>query len=351
MSRQARRCSWTRCECTDMLCPTAASRSRVHDAPMQQYPCRIGSEQRRWPVARSATHRKRVVGVVVLVVLAVVVAIATSVVAAAGAPERITSLWVSATVTDDGSAQIQEVIDYDFGGHSRHGIFRDVPGLRTSAPIEVSSPDAPDSSTVTGSFPPQIKIGDPDRTVSGQHRYVLRYTLDGVAPGGRLAWDAVGTGWPVDVDDVEVHVVAATSLSGQRCVAGGTGSTASCAIDEPEPGHLVAHVDHLSSGKGVTVFATAGEPVATAPVLPDPPSPVAVERTGTSPLVPGLLAGALALLIGLLTMRVLRRAGRERVPATGIPALGAPGEEARIDLEELGGYAAPTSTLPAGLSA
>jgi hypothetical protein len=293
-----------------------------------------------------------VVGVAVLAVLAVVVGIATSVVAAAAAPERITALWVSATVADDGSAQVEEVVDYDFGGHQRHGILRDVPGLRTSAPIEVSSPDAPDSFTVSGSFPPQIKVGDPDETVSGQHRYVLRFTVDGVAPNGRLAWDAVGTGWPVDIQDVEVHVLAPTSLSGQRCVTGATGSNTACAIDEREPGHLVAHVDEVPSGSGVTVFATAGAPLATAPTPPDPPSAVAAAaRTGTSPVVPGLVAAVLALLAGLLTVRVLRRAGRERVPATGIPALGAPGEEARIDLEELGGYAAPTSTLPADLSA
>ncbi|NYJ06649.1 DUF2207 domain-containing protein [Petropleomorpha daqingensis] len=303
-------------------------------------------------MARSGTRRKRVVGVVVLAVIAVVVGIATTVVAAVAAPERITALWVSATVADDGSAQVEEVIDYDFGGHQRHGIFRDVPGLRTSAPIEVSSPDAPDSFTLTGSFPPQIKIGDPDETVSGQHRYVLRYTVDGVAPGGAFAWDAVGTGWQVDIEDVEVHVVAPTSLSGQRCVAGTTGSTDRCAIDQPEPGHLVAHVDRVPSGEGVTVYATAGEPLATAPAQPSPPSQAAAAPpTGTSPAVPGLLAGVLALLVGLLTVRVLRQAGRERVPATGIPSLGAPGEEARIDFEELGGYATPTPTLPAGLSA
>jgi hypothetical protein len=291
-----------------------------------------------------------VVGVVVLAALAVVVGIATTVVAAVAAPERITFLWVSATVADDGSAQIEEVVDYDFGGAQRHGIFRDVPGLRTSAPIEVTSPNAPDSFTLTGSFPPEIKIGDPDETVSGQHRYVLRYTVDGVAPNGRFAWDAVGTGWPVDIENVEVHVVAATTLTGSRCVAGTTGSNDACSLVEVEPGHLAARVDRVPSGHGVTVYATAGEPLATAPTQPEPGPPVAATRTGTSPVVPGLLAGVLALLAGLLTSRVLRQAGRERVPATGLPALGATGEQERIDVEQLAGYATPTSTLPTGLT-
>jgi hypothetical protein len=61
-----------------------------------------------------------------------------------------------------------------------HGIFRDLPGLRTSALIEVSSPDAPDAFAVSTAGTPRIRIGDPDRTVSGLQRYVLTYTVDGV---------------------------------------------------------------------------------------------------------------------------------------------------------------------------
>jgi hypothetical protein len=90
---------------------TAAPRIRVHDAPMQQDPGRLGVKEAL--VARSGTYRKRVLGIVVLAVVAVVIGIATSVVAAVAAPDRISLLWVSATVADDGSAQIEEVVDYD----------------------------------------------------------------------------------------------------------------------------------------------------------------------------------------------------------------------------------------------
>ena len=53
-------------------------------------------------------------------------------------------------------------------------------GLRTSALIEVSSPDAPDAFAVSTAGTPRIRIGDPDRTVSGLQHYVLTYTVDGV---------------------------------------------------------------------------------------------------------------------------------------------------------------------------
>lgn len=61
--------------------------------------------------------------------------------------------------------------------------------------IEVSSPDAPGVVDVSTVGTPRIRIGDPQRTVRGLHRYILTYTLDGVVRGGRLAWNVVGTSW------------------------------------------------------------------------------------------------------------------------------------------------------------
>ena len=64
-----------------------------------------------------------------------------------------------------------------------------------------------------GGLHPQIRVGDPLEEVTGLHRYVIRYTLDGVASDGDLAWDAVGTGWDVPIDDVEVHVLLSAGLA------------------------------------------------------------------------------------------------------------------------------------------
>ena len=83
-----------------------------------------------------------------------------------------------------------------------------------------------------------------------------------MAPGGRLAWDAVGTGWEVPIDDVEVHVTAPTALEAGRCVTGTSGSTNPCTVRQSEPGHLAARVDALDAREGVTVYATAGSTLA-----------------------------------------------------------------------------------------
>ena len=101
------------------------------------------------PRRSTRARRRRRIDLGLLLLIGVVVAILTFVVAWQSSDERVSRLWVGATIGNDGSAQIVEVVDYDFGANSRHGIFRDVPGLRTSAPLQVHSPDAPDDVAVT----------------------------------------------------------------------------------------------------------------------------------------------------------------------------------------------------------
>lgn len=301
--------------------------------------------------ARStAARRRRRIDAWLIVATAVVVALVALVVAAASGGERVARLWVSATIADDGSARVVEVIDYDFGIDEKHGIYRDVPGLRTDEAVEVSSPDAPDDVTVTGDDPVQLRIGDPDDTISGRHRYELSYTLDGVTRDGQFAWDAVGTGWEVPIDDVEVHVTGAVELDRGTCSAGERGATGGCALRRVAPGHLVARAESLDPGEGVTVSATEGGPLATAPEAPTAPS-ATPDEPGLDPWIPAVLAGLLALVSGLVVSRLLRRAGREHVPSSGLPTVVGPaGGESRIDLEELGGFAVPSPALPRDLS-
>jgi hypothetical protein len=123
----------------------------------------------------------------------------------------------------------------------------------------------------------RLRIGDPDRTVTGRHRYSIGYRLAGVAPGGRLAWDAVGTSWTVPIGRAELHVAAPWRLEEVVCVRGVAGSTAPCQATQPEPGHLVATAEDLDPGHGVTLYATAGP--AWPPPRPCPPRPPASPGT------------------------------------------------------------------------
>jgi len=286
------------------------------------------------------TRARRRIDLVLLAVVALVVGAAAAVGAAAGDGERVTGLWAGAEVGRDGRARIVEVIDYDLGVQRRHGIFRDVPGLPPEAEVKVSSATAPDDVQLGGTASQtRIRIGDPSRTVTGRHRYTIEYRLDGVAPGGRLAWDAVGTGWPVGIDHVEVHAVAPFELEGARCVRGASGSETPCGVTQPEPGHLAAKLDALEAREGATLYA-AGRPLEAAPRLPAPPSGGATDA-GSGLLLPGLVAGVAALLGAAPTSRLVRRAGRERVAAGGAAEAAWAGTagQARVDAEELASLA------------
>jgi hypothetical protein len=298
------------------------------------------------------TGSRRRVDAILLAVAVLLVGGAAAVGAAVGDGERITAMWAGAEIGGDGDARIVEAIDWDFGPTAHHGIFRDVPGLQPDVPVSVSSATAPTDVQRGGSSQQvRIRIGDPDRTIRGRHRYLIGYPLGGVAPDGRLAWDAVGTSWPVSVTDIEVHVVAPFQLQDVRCVQGALGADTPCDVLQPEPGHLVARVDYLVPNEGVTLYATAGSRLAAAPALPAPPSG-APGDPGTGVLLPGLLAAAAALAGAATTSRLVRLAGRERVAAGGSAdaAFGGTGGEVRVDAGRLASLATVEFVPPSELT-
>lgn len=280
----------------------------------------------------------------------------------AGNGERIERMWVGATFDDSPTTRIDEVIDYNFGALAtdKHGLLREIPGVGPDLQLQSSSPDAPAGinsivpRTVGGVPGVEIKIGNANTTVTGHHRYLLSYPIDTLVNGDAIAWDAVGTGWRVDVDEVEIHLVAPFAFDDVKCQIGEAGSTKSCTIDQVAPGHLVAHVDKVASGKGVTVRAVHGRALAAAPTLPTPPaSPPADDGAGLAmPAAAALVASVGA---GAAMSRSVRRAGRERVGAGGAAdAAWSEGStstsEVRLDAKELAEMATTDFAPPAGLT-
>ncbi len=276
-------------------------------------------------IVQTSRRRKVDIGVLTGGTLAVG-AVAFGAAFVAGKQEEVGRYWTSAVVADDGSAQVTEVIDYDFGLNQKHGVFRWVPGLDSTSPITVTSPDAPDQievseisdtrndgTTTTGT---NIRIGDPNQTVTGEHRYRIDYALPGVRVGQTVDWESVGTGWPVGMRDVEVHLITPFELESPLCVFGPAGSQETCDIREVEPGHVVATVDDLDAHEGVSIEGAQGAALAATPAAPDPPSG-RPDDDATSPLAPaGAAAGAMAL-AAVPATALVRRAGRETVYSGG----------------------------------
>ncbi len=282
--------------------------------------------------------------------------------ASARAPERINEYWAMAELIDDsGSAQITEVIEYDFGFGEKRGIFRDVPGLNASAPIEVSSPTAPDDVAINPrNITPlpragdtRIRVGDPNITISGRHRYQLSYPLETLvfpsterANASRVSWNAHGDRWPVEAKDLEVHLLAPFEMLDPLCSAGAAGRVGGCNVRQVAPGHLVAEVDSVGARRGVTLSAELGAPV-DPPALPVVPGFAVNESEGLGLGGTLGLTGGLALLAAAPTSFLVRRAGREKVWAGGATeaALGPEDDLAdapyrRVDAKELAEMAA-----------
>lgn len=146
---------------------------------------------------------------------ALAIAVASALSAAAGlraqaGGEQILRYDVAVAIQRDASILVTERIVYDFGGQARHGIIRGIPvqypysaSYDRITPLtvrSVGSPDAPTQYTMdnTGGTV-TIKIGDPDRTVTGVHTYTLTYLVRGVmnafADHDELYWNVTGTGW------------------------------------------------------------------------------------------------------------------------------------------------------------
>jgi uncharacterized membrane protein YgcG len=157
--------------------------------------------------------------------------------------ENLQDYEINITINEDGSATFREVIEYDFDDWERHGIYRDLV-LRQRCndrydriyplhDVSVDSSSAPDGYVLEDlSNGKRIKIGDADRTITGEHTYVVEYTLDGTLNGfpthDELYWNVVGDGWGVQLANVHVVVETPGEVTRIACYAGEYGSRAAC---------------------------------------------------------------------------------------------------------------------------
>jgi uncharacterized membrane protein YgcG len=179
--------------------------------------------------------------------------------ASAGVGEGIRNHEVEIEIEPSGDLLITETIDYDFGdaAFDRHGIFRNIPVRFNYEPkentdrvydLEVVSvegsegtPDQYVTSEVTkralvagaedvGYV--EIKIGDPDTTIEGEHTYEIVYRVKGALNGfedhDELYWNAIGDEWPLIIDRAVATVQAPADITAIRCFQGSYGSNAEC---------------------------------------------------------------------------------------------------------------------------
>ncbi|MGH2773753.1 MAG: DUF2207 domain-containing protein [Actinomycetota bacterium] len=239
--------------------------------------------------------------------------------------ETIHSYKVDIAVERSGEMVVTEAIDYDFGANQRHGIYRDIPDrLRYDDtfdriyPIDVLSVEssAPDDFKIERAenlF--RIRIGDPDRTISGRHQYTIRYRVEG-APNAfeehdELYWNAIGAQWQVQVSSAEVKVTIPGAISDATCFKGPQGSTLPCERASTSASAATFAQPRLEPFEGLTFVI--GFPKG----IVDQPKPVLKERWSFGrafKATPGTVAAALAVAAAAFGAlgRLIWKQGRDR---------------------------------------
>ena len=191
--------------------------------------------------------------------------------------EVIKDYHVSIRILQSGSLQVDERITYDFGQTQRHGIYRDIPytvqtdflpkdiGLHDFT-VSMDGKEIPWEKTTTSSDAGEmvrIKIGDPDRTITGRHIYQISYRVKkGVllqdSQHDSVRWNAVGTGWRVPIQKAIVDIFLPKSLSRNNTqihtFTGNYGSTSTKATFRwVDPHYLQVEVHDLAPHEGLTV--------------------------------------------------------------------------------------------------
>jgi len=191
--------------------------------------------------------------------------------------ETIHSFDVNIIVQKNGNMNVSETINYNFGDSQKHGIYRfislftKVGNLYRVIKIEniavLRDNRAENFSTTDNAQDLNIKIGNANLTISGNHIYKISYTvLNGIGSNfsdhDEIYWNATGNDWqvPIEAADIKITTDFNAVQNNLICFTGVSGAKDSnCTTGDGQ----VSSTQELSPGEGLTVVA--GYPVGTFP--------------------------------------------------------------------------------------
>ncbi|HLF71327.1 MAG TPA: DUF2207 domain-containing protein [Dehalococcoidia bacterium] len=191
----------------------------------------------------------------------------------------------------DGSFKVTEDILIDFADNQMHGITRDIQveyayddtynRLVDISGVSVSSgsQSVPVLTSRNGSFL-NLRIGDANRLVSGQQRYVVSYLVRGGMNAfddhDELYWNITGNQSEYLIEKASATVVLpGGSVTQIACYEGPTGSTAPCNSTIAANGAQFAATTALNLGSGLTVVVGVPKGLITVP----PPQLVLAQKS------------------------------------------------------------------------
>jgi len=188
--------------------------------------------------------------------------------------EYIPSYTSTIQVQKDGKIEITEQIEYDFGSNQKHGIFRKIPTDKTNNEgktfrMEVDNVSVADDAGQAYQFVTSregenlvLKIGDPDKTITGRHTYIIRYTVGGAityySEVDELYWNAIGSDSNVPIANATTVLKLPEEITEDKiqytCFVGSTNNTASGRCTVAVSGYqLMYSTQNLMPYEGLTV--------------------------------------------------------------------------------------------------
>lgn len=163
----------------------------------------------------------------------------------------ITNFQSDITIQTDGIVNIEETVTVDFKNLEKHGIYRDLPMVytdendkKTYTKISVISVLQDGENTeyklISNDTNLRIRIGDPNRTITGRHTYQITYTATGVLRSftnhDELYWNVTGNDWEADIENASATVtIPKEEIKQTTCFEGYTGYTNLCEINQTNP--------------------------------------------------------------------------------------------------------------------
>lgn len=181
--------------------------------------------------------------------------------------EVIRSFTSDIVINEDSSFVVTETIVYDFQGEQRHGIFRNIKNRHPQEastwyktryieiePISVARNGQPEQYTLEQYDGMLVKIGDPNRYLSGIQTYQIMYRVEGglaqYDDGVELYWNVTGDEWEVIIEKAAATVKTlwnnGLSANGAACYVGKEGATERCIVDSE-----TAEATRLVSGQSL----------------------------------------------------------------------------------------------------
>lgn len=172
-------------------------------------------------------------------------------------------------IQQDGKVNVEETIDVRFDVY-KHGIFRDIPyrySLSSSdnvytdvSILSVIQDNSPANYSISddGAYK-SLKIGDPNITIAGQHKYKIEYTVLGILKSfdtyDELYWNVTGNNWDVPILNASAKIrLSSPGITGSTCYEGIRGSQAKCIIVSNTQSEVVYQSSRsLDANEGLTI--------------------------------------------------------------------------------------------------